>query len=345
MARVGIDAIQASPAGKGLALSERKLVQELARLGRHEIVAFVREEGRGVVGDAAAEPIREPLFLLWQQWGMPLAARRLGLDAVVTLTDRLPLWGRVPFVVWLFEVPTRRMAEARGLWQRGSDVFTAALWKPSLRRAKRVVAGSEATRREIEEAVPELRGAVRVIYPGLGDGFRPGEPDPDRYVFHLGSTDPRDNTDTVLEAFRLARERLAAPVRLVVGGNLGGRTFERVETTGWLGDEELAARYRGAAAYVDASLYEGFGYQPLEALASGTPVVASNASSIPEVVGDAGLLCDPRSPRALAEALVRVLSEPELAAGLRRKGPEQAARFTWERTARKFADLLDEVVR
>jgi glycosyltransferase involved in cell wall biosynthesis len=320
------------------------LARELARLGRHEIVAFVRPEGREVVGDAKAELIREPSFLLWQQWGMPRAARRLRLDAVVTLTDRLPLWGGAPYVVWLFELPTHRMAQARGVWQRGSDLFTAALWKPSLRRAARVVAGSEATRRELEAAVPEVAGRVRVIYPGLAEGFFPGEPATERYVFHLGSSDPRDNTDTAVEAFRLARARLADPVRFVIGGDLGGRHFDGVELTGRLTDDELAARYRGAAAYLDATLYEGFGYQPLEALASGVPVVASNASSIPEVVGEAGLLCDPRSPQALADALVRVLGEPELAADLRRKAPEQAAKFTWEQTAREFADLLDEVV-
>ncbi len=344
MARIGIDAIQASPAGKGHARSERMLARELARLGRHEIVAFVRPEGQGVVGDAKPGLIREPSFLLWQQWGMPRAARRLGLDAVVTLTDRLPLWGDARYVVWLFELPTHRMAQARGVWQRGSDFFTAALWKPSLRRAARVVAGSEATRRELEEALPELSGRVPVIYPGLSEGFSPGEPAAERYVFHLGSTDPRDNTQTVVEAFRLARARLPEPVRLVIGGDLGERRFDGVELTGRLTDEELAAHYRAAAAYLDATLYEGFGYQPLEALASGVPVVASKASSIPEVVGEAGLLCDPRSPEALADALARVLGEPELAADLRRKGPQQAAKFTWERTAGEFAELLDEVV-
>ena len=306
-------------------------------LGRYEVVPFVRQEGAGLVPEP--QLIGERLFLVWQQWGMPRAARRLGLDAVVTLTDRLPVWdGRTPYVVWLFELPTHRMAQGGGAWQRGSDLFTAALWKRSLRHAARVVAGSEATAREVEEAVPELRGRVRAIYPGVEPGFAPGPAARgERYVFHLGSADPRDNLGVVREAFRLAQARLREPVRLVVGGRVEGGL-------GYLGDDELLRRYRGAAAYLDATLYEGFGYQPLEAMACGAPVVASSASSIPEVVGDAGLLADPRSPEALADALVRVLEEPGLADDLRRRGLERAQKFTWDRTAREFAEVLDEVL-
>jgi glycosyltransferase involved in cell wall biosynthesis len=353
VARVGIDARQVSPAGKGHARSQRRLVESLAELGRHELVAFVREEGAGGLLSVPTERIREPVALLWEQVGMPRAARRLRLDAFLTLGDRLPVAGGVRFVVWLFELPTHRMATTTGLWNRSSDVFTALLWKRSLRRAARVVGGSQATARELEAAVPELAGKVRVIYPGLDAGFwhvrgtvpqtRPEEAG--RYAFHLGSADPRDNTETVVEAFRRARSRLREPLRLVIGGDLGGRTFEGVETTGRLSDQDLAALYRGATAYLDATLYEGFGYQPLEAMASGAPVIASSASSIPEVVGDAGLLCDPRSPDELADAIARVVEEPGLAAAMREKGLARAATFTWERTAREFADVLDEVTR
>jgi glycosyltransferase involved in cell wall biosynthesis len=347
VARIGVDAIQVAPGGKGHARSERRLVEGLAALGRYELVAFVREEGVPLVPVAQAELIREKRFLFWQQYGLPRAARRLGLDAVVTLTDRLPLWDRqMPYVVWLFELPTHRMAEAEGAWQKGSDLFTHALWRRSLRHAAQVVAGSQATARELEVEIAAFRGRLPVVYPGLEPGFAPGEaPAGDRYVFHLGSADPRDNLSVVLEAFRLARERAREPVRLVVGGRVPAWVArDGVELTGYLSDEELARRYRGAAAYLDATLFEGFGYQPLEAMASGAPVVASNASSIPEVVGDAGLLADPRSPDELAEALVRVLDDPALADDLRRRGLERAREFTWERTAREFAAVLDEVL-
>lgn len=350
MALIGIDARQVSAAGKGHARTQRRLVESLAALGRHELVAFVRTgEAAEILRPSGVriERIREPVAMLWEQVGMTREAERLGLDAFLTLGDRLPIRRHgVRFVLWLFELPTHRMETTTGLWNRGSDAFTKLLWRHSMRRGTRVVCGSEATARELVPEIAELRGKLTVIYPGLDEGFAegPSPEEPGPYVFHLGSTDPRDNTETVVEAFRRARPRLREPVRLVVGGDLGGRRLEGAETTGRLSDEALAARYRGAAAYLDATLYEGFGYQPLEAMASGTPVIASNASSIPEVVGDAGLLCDPRSPNAIANALVRVLEEPGLAAALREKGLARAATFTWERTAREFADVLDEVV-
>ena len=146
----------------------------------------------------------------------------------------------------------------------------------------------------------------------------------------------------MLRAIAIARKRI--PIRLVVGG-AASRTDADAEYTGRVSDEELVRLYRGAAAYVDASLYEGFGYQALEAMACGAPFVGSNATSIPEVVGDAGLLADPRDPEALAAALVRVLEEPGLADELRRRGLERAREFTWESTADAFAEVFEEVRR
>ena len=229
--------------------------------------------------------------------------------------------------------------------------MTRALWRRSLRRAAGVATGSEATATELVAAVPELEGRVRAIHPGLNPLFRrdtsrgqsPGHGSRGRYVFHLGSSDPRDNTETVVRAFGLARERLRGPVRLVVGGDLGGRRLEGAELTGRVSDEELVELYLAAAAYLDASLFEGFGYQALEAMACGAPFVGSNATSIPEVVGDAGLLGHPRDAGALADALVRVLEDPALADELRRRGLERAAIFTWDRTAEAFERLLAEV--
>ena len=235
------------------------------------------------------------------------------------------------------------MAQTRGAYRRGSDLVTSALWRRSLRRAAAIATGSEATASELEAAVPELRGRVRTVYPGLDERFGPGPgAEGARYVFHLGSDDPRDNTETVVRAVALARERLREPVRLVVGGSLG-RRLEGAEVTGRVSDDELVRLYRGAAAYVDASLFEGFGYQALEAMACGAPFVGSSSTSIPEVVGDAGLLCDPRHADALAAALVRVLEEPGLADELRRRGLERAAAFTWDRTAEAFERLVAEV--
>jgi glycosyltransferase involved in cell wall biosynthesis len=156
-------------------------------------------------------------------------------------------------------------------------------------------------------------------------------------VLHVGSNDPRDDTPTALEAAR------RAGARLVVAGGYGGPA-DGAELVGRVSDADLAALYRGASAFLDTSLFEGFGYQVLEAMAAGTPVIASDTTSIPEVVGDAGLLCPPRDADAFADALRLVLDDGELAARLRAKGLARAAEFTWERTARELADAVDEAL-
>lgn len=340
MARLGIDATSVVPEGKGIARVQRRTVEALAALGRHELVVFARhpeELSRAVrVADCPA--------LRWEQLGLPRAFREHRLEALLTWTERLPVRGGGHYVVWLFEPPTHRIRQNRlagaGAYQRASDVVTRALWKRSIRRAALVLTGSNATRDEIRDVAPR----ARTLYPGLDAAFSPGPGGgQSRYVLHIASSDPRDDTETALAAFAEARRRLGSDVGLLVAG---GRQVEGegVVSLGRVSDAELVELYRGAAAYLDCSLYEGFGYQVLEAMACGAPVVATRVTSIPEIVGEAGLLCEPRSPRDLADALVRVLADEALAADLRRRGGERAAQFSWERTARDLADAVDEVV-
>jgi glycosyltransferase involved in cell wall biosynthesis len=340
MPRVGVDATAVSAAGKGHARSQRKLVEALAALGRYDVVAYVRTaEAAGLLPGIDTVVIGPGRAIGWEQVGVRRALR--GVDAFVTLGDRLPLGAEGRIVVWLFEVPTHRIAENRrrgaGWYQRGSDLLTSASWRHSLSRAAAVVAGSRAT-------AAELGGDVPVVYPALDDGFGPGPGREGRYVFHLASSDPRDNTETVLAAFG----RLDTDAELLVGGGLGEREAELralagpgVRFLGRVSDDELVALYRGALAFVDVPLYEGFGYQVLEAMACGAPVVAASTASIPEVVGDAGLLCDPLDADALAAALGRVLEDP---GDMRERGFAQAARFTWEKTGEGFAAVLDRVL-
>lgn len=341
--RIGIDATAVAPEGKGHARSQRKLVEALAALGRYDVVAYVRTpEAAAMLPGVETVVLGPGKAMVWEQLGMRRVLRRVAL--LVTLADRLPLGAEKRIVVWLFELPTHRIAENRrigaGWYQRGSDRLTSALWRHSLDQAGRVVAGSKAT-------ADDLGGGVPVVYPALEGGFGPGPGRTGRYLFHLASSDPRDNTAAVLDAFT----RVETDAELLVGGGLGAldaalraRAGDRVRFLGRVSNEELVALYRGAAVYVDATLYEGFGYQVLEAMACGAPVVASSLTSIPEVVGDAGVVCDPRDPVAIAEALQRVLDDPVQQAEMRGRGLARAATFTWEKTGEDFGAVLDEVL-
>jgi glycosyltransferase involved in cell wall biosynthesis len=262
--------------------------------------------------------------LAWEQVGLARAAREV--DVLLTWTERLPLAGRGRFVVWLFEPPTHRVEQNRSVgaraWQRGSDAVTSALWKRSLRRARVVLTGSQATADAIADVAP-----ARALYPGLDEGFVPGGAKAE-HVLHVASGDPRDDTATALAA------AAASGLDLVLVGGASPR--------GRVSDAELVEELQRAAALLDTSLYEGFGYQVLEAMACGTPVVASDTTSIPEVVGDAGLLCPPGDVDAFAAALRRVSDEDGLAAELTWRGLARAAEFRWERTARELAAAIEE---
>ena len=337
MARLGIDATAVAPAAKGIARVQRGTVRALTALGSHELVVFARhpEELTGV--DAVAVSPR--LTIEWEQRGLERVVREHELDAMLTWTERLPLRGRGRYLVWLFEPPTHRIRRNRdvgaGLYQRASDLVTLALWRRGLRRATLVFAGSQATADAID-------APARVLYPGLEPEFSPGPGRAGRYVLHIGSRDPRDDSATALRAFAQAAEGLS--IGLVVAGGYEGPSRDGVEYVGRVSDNELVDLYRGAAAYLDTSLYEGFGFQVLEAMACGAPVVATRTTSIPELAGDAAELAAPGNAEELGTALRRVLEEPELAAELRKRGLKRASEFTWDRTARELSGAVDEVL-
>lgn len=333
VARIGVDGLMISLSGKGHSRSELHAVEALAERDEHQLVVFVREPVQ--LAGVEVVRVRARPTIGWELAGLVAAARRHRLDAFLSLSERLPPAGGPPVVVWLFESPLHRIRANRAarapLRHRGSDLLTLALWRRSLAHAGHVAFGSRATAEEVLALAGPL-ASWSVVYPGVPPGFTPG-PSRDRrgYVLHLGSDDPRDNTSVAVDAAR------RAGVRLLVAGGWHG---EGAEALGRVSDDDLVELYRGAAAYLDPTLYEGFGYGVLEAMACGTPVVAARVTSIPEVVGEAGLLCDPRSPAELAAALERVVDDPGLAEALARRGLERAAEFSWRRTGEGLADAV-----
>ena len=175
------------------------------------------------------------------------------------------------------------------------------------------------------------------------------------YILYVGSLESRKNLPRLLEAYARARQNVPQWKLVIVGARKWKFTpiFETVQRlglephvhfTGYVEEEDLPAVYNGADLFVFPSLYEGFGLPVLEAMASGTPVITSNCSSLPEVAGDAAILIDPYDVDAIAEAMQQVLLNPSLAASLRVKGLAHAKKFSWERTAQETIAVYERVL-
>lgn len=234
-------------------------------------------------------------------------------------------------------------------------------------RARRILTGSEYVKGEIVRHLGVRPERVAVTYYGVDTavfrpvtgmaslhGVRKKYGIEDEYVFYVGSHHPRKNLATLLEAFSGLRNR--KNIQLVIGGRTDPRWEKlyytadtpglsgRVRFIGEVADEDLPALYTMARAFVFPSLAEGFGLPVLEAMACGTPVVASNTTSLPEVVGEAGLLVDPTDGGAWAEAIDGVLDDTALAEDFRKKGIYRAGIFNWEATARRTLRVYEEVL-
>ncbi len=231
----------------------------------------------------------------------------------------------------------------------------------AVREAEGIIAVSHATQRDLMNLLGVPAHRVTVVHEAANPIFRVIEDEadalrdvraryglPERFILFLGTIEPRKNLPTLIQAYRLLcmAEGPHGPSLVVAGarGWLFDSVFilveqlglsDRVLFTGGIPWADVPAFYNLAEVFVFPSLYEGFGLPPLEAMACGTPVVAANVSSIPEVVGDAGLLVDPNDAEGLAEALGRVLNDATLRQDLRRRGLARAAGFSWDRAARE----------
>lgn len=306
--------------------------------------------------------------LWWEQVGVTRRARAVGADLLHVPYFAGPLRCSLPLVVTVHDVipwalPAYRQALAMRLYLR--VVGQAA------RRADAVITDSEYSKHDIVRWLRIPPERISVVPLAADERFRPAESEePLRalrrrfdlrgaVVFNVGGLDVRKNLPVLLEAFARALPRLPEGTTLVIAGQPHTdnprlypplepivrrlRLEQRVVLTGPISEEDKLAFYQLADLYVYPSLYEGFGLSPLEAMACGTPVVAAARTSLPEVVGEGGLLVEPE-PDVLAEAIERVLLDAELRAALSRRALAQAARFSWERTARETVAVYHRVL-
>jgi glycosyltransferase involved in cell wall biosynthesis len=232
-------------------------------------------------------------------------------------------------------------------------------------RAKKIITVSESTKHDVERIYKIRPEKIESLHLGVDESYKPlGYPEVQpvldkyglsfkKYILFVGTIQPRKNLVGLLEAFEKLKKDNHIEEKLVIVGRKGWLwepIVERIETSpvrdsikmmDYTNVEDLPALYNGASLLTLPALYEGFGLPPLEAMACGTPVVVSNLSSMPEVVGDAGVLVDPNSIDSIAQGLLKVLVDPELRAEMSRKGIERAKLFTWKACAEKILNVIE----
>ncbi len=344
----------------------RRLVEHLTAATPEAEVALVLSSGFGFSELGPQDPPRPiseggGLKKVWfEQIAFPRAGRYLAADVAHVPYWAPPLLPSIPTVVTIHDLIPLLLREYRGgpLVRAYTALVAAAAASAAL-----ILTDSHSSRRDILAHLDVEPERVRVVYLAAEERYRPTPaPDdeevraryglPDRYTLYLGGFDVRKNVATGLRAYKWAGKVLGADCPLVVAGRLPERDTSfapdpRLQATslglepdwvrfiGAVAEQDKPALYRGASVFLFPSRYEGFGLPPLEAMACGTPVVGSDAASIPEVVGNAGVLASPDDAEGMAGAVIQLAQDPDFRAEMSSRALAQAARFSWAACAQE----------
>ena len=367
--RVAIDTRKIHDFGIGTYI--RNLLRQLARIDRDtEYVLLCREADLGVAAQLGPNfrSVREPSpnYSLREQIHVPWVLRRERPDVYHAPHYVLPIGVRCRSVVTIHDCI--HLMFPQYLPNRAAYAYAqASMWTAS-HRSDRILTVSEASKRDILHLFNVRPEKIVVVYNAIDEHFRT-EPSEEhvarvreryqldhKFVLYVGNIKPHKNLVRLIEAFSQLRRDHDDLKLLIIGDEISKlpalrravhslKLHKHVRFLGYLHDDTLSVLYRLASVFVFPSLYEGFGLPPLEAMASGTPVVTSNISSLPEVTGDAAVLVDPYDVDSIVDGMRRVLDDPALAAELSRRGLIRAREFSWERSVEKTLAVYRDVGR
>lgn len=276
------------------------------------------------------------------------------IDAVHSPVSAFPLLAPAAKICTVHELPWREAGTRGDEGRRASHRIWAQL---AAMHATRIVCVSRTTAEHLRETAPGAQERIRVVHHGIDPLFRPVSRPPAQppYFLCLGRARKKKNAAAAIRAFRVFLDRTASSHRLLFAGPSGedreailekSRALglsERVGLLGYIPESQMPALYAGATALLYLSLSEGFGLPPLEAMACGTPVIASNRGAIPEISGPAAQLVPPEEPLAAALAMERLVADPALRASRIEAGKSLAARFSWEAHRESLLSLYAEL--
>lgn len=373
--RIGIEAQRIGrPKKHGMDIVAIETLRSLQKLdSQNEYVVFVKpdQDSHLIPSTSNMEIVVDGPgpYPVWEQVYLPKAAKKYGVDLLHCTGNTAPLSCPVPLVLTLHDIIyLEKLHFNQGtLYQRFGNLYRRLVVPRILPQCKAILTVSNFERDRITQFLGLPQGRIETLYNGVGAHFQPvTNPEaqaairkkyhlPERYIFFLGNTDPKKNVIGVLKALSLYFQQHPSDLKLVMPDynrehlkallqEVGDSSLEgRIQLVGYIPNQELPGIYSLAECSLYPSLRESFGIPILEAMGSGTPVITSTTSSMPEVAGDAALLVDPHQPEAIAAALARLMQDHTLRASLVAQGLERAKAFSWDQTARQLLTLYDRV--
>jgi glycosyltransferase involved in cell wall biosynthesis len=308
--------------------------------------------------------IPEYITLWWDQIQLKNAIKKNNIDVFFSPYYKIPLFTKTKTILSIFDV-TYLLVEPYDTYFR-SKLYLKNFIKLASKKAKKIITCSNYTKNDLLKILDLPKEKIEVAYLGVSSKFKIIHEKnkmelvkkkygiDNKYILYVGNLKPHKNVKRLIDAYNLLPETIKREYNLVLAGEqsksltkgnkqLGLRDLQFIIFVGHILDEDLPALYGSAELFVFPSLYEGFGLPPLEAMACGCPVVSSNTSSMPEVLGDATLFFNPCHVEEMSLAMRKMLEDENLRNKFRQKGLERAKLFTFEKTAKRILDVFESV--
>lgn len=357
--RIGIDARMLRYSGIGKYI--QNLIENLAKIDRkNQYILFCKEADLRICKikqeNFNFRVVKTPLFSLREQLSLPTMIKKNRLDIFHTPHFNIPLFSPVKKMVTIHDLIPLIFPGARSSWL--SRTYYRFMNSQVVKKAGKIIAVSKNTERDLLKFFKVPEGKIEVIYEAVSGRFKPVNDVKSleeikkkfnitkRFLLYVGLKELHKNLVSLIKILEILKKKMGLDIQLVIVGKRDPRFTQAEETAkeldlegdvlflGEVSDEDVVLLYNAAQIFLFPSLYEGFGLPPLEAMACGTPVISSNTSSLPEVLGDAAILINPRDIDEWAKKIRKVLTDEDLRKKLKQKGLGRVKQFSWEKAAR-----------
>lgn len=370
--RIGIDARFFGSIGKGLGRYTQKLVENLEKVDqKNQYYIFLRKENFHEYKPSKANFIKVmadiPWYSLREQIQFPKILKKFGLDLLHSPHFNVPIFYKGKFVVTIHDLillhyPTRRASALSPLIYLLKKIAYHTVIKHAVKKSEMIIAVSNHTKKDIQKYFGIAESKILVTHEAVGiANIRPQVASRDilkkygiikPYLLYVGNAYPHKNLERLVLVFReLSKKHPHLHMVFVGKEDYFYKRLKKFAKDNWakqiifadyIPEEDLPTVYHESLLYVFPSLYEGFGLPPLEAMSRDLPVASSNASCLPEILGDAAIYFDPNAMAEMAETIERAISDGELRQSLIQKGKEQIKKFSWEKMA---AETLEAYIK